>query len=250
MSIAATEMAWKYACDRINATPVIETPFPHIVVENVFPDNFYAGILDRLPNDSNYAYADERDADGAERYRGVVDFFKADPAAQIAGEHTPFWQSFTGAPPTRDLTTCLLNRFGPHLDKQLLAQRFGQELNITSKWLLTRDRAGYVLPPHNDTWLKVIAGLFYLPAPGLENDEGTTLLEIKPDREFVFDDKLRGKLDDFTVVQKLPYKANTMLAFVRSDISFHCVQELGAEVDQRDILLFNVVGTLGRFAQT
>ena len=133
---------------------------------------------------------------------------------------------------------------------QNLTQWFGQDLNVVAKWLLTRDHAGYELPLHSDAWVKLVAGLFYLPRPELENAEGTTLLEVKSGRDPAFDDKLRGHMNDFTVVNKLPYAANTMLAFARCENSYHCVQKLGPEVVQRDNLLFNVMGAQGRFASS
>ena len=84
------EEAWQAAIEKVKAAPVIEAPFPHFIVENVFSDNFYAQIIAHLPDDSAYAYAGERGADGAGRHRSTIDFFKADPSKPIAGTHTPF----------------------------------------------------------------------------------------------------------------------------------------------------------------
>ncbi len=241
--------AWQHVLVCIQAAQVIEKPFAHIVVPEVFPADFYNQMTKRLPDNTAYAFGAERGSpEGPERERGVIDFFNAEQMDTFTGNHALFWKSMTGHMPTREMAGCLLAKFQPWLDIPKLTKWFGLEMNVVGKWMLTRDRAGYALAPHNDTWMKIVAGLFYLPTPGFENDMGTVLLKAAPDRKPKIDESLRGRMEDFHIARALPYSANTMFSFARTEDSFHCVQPLDASVIQRDILAFNVVGARGRFA--
>ena len=46
--------AKRHTMERISAAKLRETPFPHIYVENVFPDAFYAQLRKFLPPTDNY----------------------------------------------------------------------------------------------------------------------------------------------------------------------------------------------------
>ena len=115
-----------------------------------------------------------------------------------------------------------------------------QPVNIFGKWLLSRDLAGYELPPHVDVRQKLVAGLFYLPDTGQESPYGTTILTPKPHRADSLSSDDRYYREDFDVAVQVPFHANSFLAFVRSDRSFHGVDKVGPEVTQRNILMFNV----------
>ncbi|MDD9878031.1 MAG: hypothetical protein OXR84_11385, partial [Magnetovibrio sp.] len=145
------EAAWRHAFERIQAAPVETAPFAHFAVDGVFPEDFYAEMIARLPDDDGYAFGDERGAEGPERHRGAIDFFQTDVAERVADARGAFWKDLTNAEVTRDLATLVLGKFGPHFDAAEIHQRFGAQPQVRGKWLLTRDRAGYLLTPHNDT---------------------------------------------------------------------------------------------------
>lgn len=113
-----------------------------------------------------------------------------------------------------------------------LERKFNVKASSEDAFLL-RDSAGYKINPHTDTPAKAVTALFYLN----DAEEGTSLYRPKKNG---FKSKEGGHLPrkDFIKVDTVPFKAGTMLAFARTDESFHGVEEFKGE-GFRDILCWN-----------
>jgi hypothetical protein len=114
-----------------------------------------------------------------------------------------------------------------------LRERFGGEASwpeVSVEAQLIRHRAGYFLGPHSDLYTKLVVLLFYLaPDDGLAH-LGTSLYRPK-EPGFVCPDSKHYPFDDFVKVKTAPYKRNSVLAFMRSDRSFHGLEPLS----ERDV---------------
>lgn len=113
-----------------------------------------------------------------------------------------------------------------------LARKFGVQTAGEEAFLL-RDSHGYQIPPHTDTPAKAITALFYLN----DAEEGTSLYRPKK-KGFKSTDGRHLPRNDFVKVSTVPFKTGTMIAFARTDESFHGVEKFKGE-GFRDILCWN-----------
>jgi FkbM family methyltransferase len=110
-----------------------------------------------------------------------------------------------------------------------LARKFAVASTGEEAFLL-RDSHGYQIPPHTDTPAKAMTALFYLN----DAEEGTSLYRPKK-KGFKSTDGLHLPRKNFTKVSTVPFKAGTMVAFARTDESFHGVEPFTGK-GFRDIL--------------
>ena len=239
---ARVEAAWQHVKAKIAAATLETSPFALIRIDDVFPSDFYELLVGQLPENSAYDFSTAEDyaVIGNEVRRGGLRFDDLSNINRLPKPAQAFWRQVTGPGITQQLTQALIGKFRPHLEVPADAVQADQPVNIFGKWLLSRDLAGYELPPHVDVRQKLVAGLFYLPDASQESPYGTTILTPKPDRADSLTDRDRYYREDFDVAAQVPFHANSFLAFVRSDHSFHGVDTVGPEVTQRNILMFNV----------
>lgn len=195
--------------------PVVADPFEYVFSRDVFEPGFYAEIIRNLPGDFHYTnrrYADRAIADVANVACGpitgpfwleVLNYFMSQRWMEIVGTLFPsIWRSAVRKPVLR----------------------------------LIRDTEGYQIKPHTDIRAKAVSMLFYLPADDSMDECGTQIL--KPKSSMTCDGSKRHEWDSFDTVFTAPFVPNSMLAFARSDVSFHGTLPIGRVV--RNQMLFNV----------
>lgn len=199
--------------NRVNNTVMETEPFKYLYVENVFPMDVYEEIIKNLP---------EGEYMEIEKTRGTRGY----PKRFTAIPESPFWLNLNRQLKKAGiLDRCLLNRFGIGYSEKYLIDL-----------LLIRDEPGYSIPPHTDSLNKVITVLFYLPKDEGLIDEGTSLFTPKT-KYFVCDTGKHYSFDDFDKVKTVMFKPNSMLAFARTNDSFHGVEPTKSV---RDVLLYNI----------
>jgi hypothetical protein len=116
---------------------------------------------------------------------------------------------------------------------------------------LIRHRAGYFLGPHSDLHTKLVVLLVYLAPDESAGRLGTSLYRPK-DTRFTCSNSAHYPFEDFVRVKTAPYKPNSLLAFLRSDRSFHGVEPL-SEHDvttcSRDLIQYVLYDKQAREAQ-
>lgn len=194
---------------RINKVKIIKKPFKYLYVDNIFPKDVYESIVNSFP---------ENDYVEIEKSRGT----KGYP------------ERFTAKPSWTGLYKQLLSG----KLKSTLCKKFGVEDtgDLVEDLLLVRDLPGYSIPPHTDSPRKVITVLFYLPKDDSQLHEGTCLFECK-EKSFTCETGVHHSFDDFDEFYKAPFKPNSMLAFKRTDNSFHGVRSSSSV---RNVLLYNI----------
>jgi hypothetical protein len=116
---------------------------------------------------------------------------------------------------------------------------------------LIRHRAGFFLGPHTDLSTKLVVLLFYLAPDDNHQHLGTSLYRPK-DPGFSCPDSKHYPFDDFVRVNTAPYRMNSLLAFERSDRSFHGVEPLAVQdftTCNRDLIQYVLYDKPGRQAQ-
>lgn len=205
----------KWIDKAIGSARVSLDPWPHVVVENIFPDELYQDMVNNFPQRKSLPTLSHT------TLNRFVYWLEDDTG--LRPEVSDFWHKFREE--TFDaLWSSLEEKF------MVTGRSIGAEL--------LHDVTGYALGPHTDTPNKLITSLVYMPVFNdmkREIRQGTVLYHCDTP-----DPRGRGhKPDDpaYKEVKIVPYVANTMFAFVRSDVSFHGVRQTPIE---RRLFAFDV----------
>lgn len=216
-----------YLVDRLRTSEIVLEPYPHYYLENVLPDEYYHALRNHLPGSDVYQnlfevttlkldhfrYRDQRDLND-----GWTD--------RLPDELRSFWVEFNRWFLGPELAKAVLHTFA-----EPLRERFGEEAAwpaVSIEAQLIRHRAGYFLGPHSDLYSKMVVVLLYLPPDDQAKHLGTSIYRPRLDG-FTSDDSAHYPFADFVRVETAPYKANSLLAFLRSGRSFHGVEPLSEE---------------------
>src|SRR5271169_3134588 len=221
-SIPPTPLA--YVIERLRTSEVTLEPFPHYYLENVFPDEYYQALLSYLPGSNvyqtlfdvsslkldNFRYRDQRDLN-----EGWTD--------TLCHELRSFWNDFNDWFLSSQLAESVLDSFAEALSARVGEKQSWPTVSVEAQ--LIRHRAGYFLKPHSDLHTKLVVLLVYLAADDSAAHLGTSLYRPK-DPGFGCPNSTHYPFEDFVRVKTVPYKPNSLLGFVRSDVSFHGVEPL------------------------
>lgn len=227
--------------DRLRLTQVDSDPFPHYFLEQVFPEDYYRELLQHLPPSDVYKnlyevtdlkldhfrHRDQRDMD-----QGWTE--------GLPSELRPFWTSFNEWFLGEDLAQAVMKSFG-------LEGPPG--VSVESQFI--RHRAGYYLGPHSDLYTKLVVLLLYLAPDDSAEHLGTSLYRPRK-AGFSCPDSKHYPFEDFIRVKTAPYRPNSLLAFVRSDVSFHGLEPLSEQdvvVAGRDVIQYVIHDKAAREAQ-
>jgi hypothetical protein len=135
-----------------------------------------------------------------------------------------------------------------------MRSRFGERGEwpaVSVEAQLIRHQAGYFLGPHTDLSTKLVVLLIYLPPDDSHPYLGTSLYRPKKSGVTCPDSK-HYPFGEFVNVETAPYRRNSLLAFERSDRSFHGVEPF-AEGDlatcNRDLIQYVLYDRSARHAQ-
>lgn len=168
--------------DKIRTTPLRMEPFPHLVIEEFFPAEFFASI--QWPTEGYELLSTARGTNGYPE-RSVHD-----APASLA------WMR------SGKLRRALDDKFGV--------------TSSSDETLMLRDAPGYTIPPHTDTPAKAVTALIYVGG----TPHGTSLYTPKK-KGFTDKKGLHHARKQFTGVAQMSGKPNSALIFARTDHSFH-----------------------------
>jgi len=216
-----------HVVNRLRASEVIMEPYPHYFLENVFPDGCYQALLSHLPSSAVYQNLFEVTTLKLDhfRHRDQRDLNEGWTSA-LPDELKDFWDRFDAWFLGPELAQAALESFA-----EPLRARFGEKASwpaVSVESQLIRHRAGYFLGPHSDLRTKLVVLLVYLAPDESARHLGTSLYRPK-DRSFKCPDSAHYPFEDFVRVKTVPYKPNSLLAFLRSDVSFHGVEPLSEQ---------------------
>tara|TARA_Y100001936_G_scaffold2433_1_gene2305 strand:- start:2914 stop:3606 length:693 start_codon:yes stop_codon:yes gene_type:complete len=194
--------AFEYVIKKVNDAPIIETPYKHIMISDIFPDEFYDMLLEHIPSVSTYT--------SKPKYPGrqtmtLDDFDILDEKKKI------FWEEMYTFLRSDDFANILLKKF--NISK-----------NGISNLFLHKDLENFEVKPHRDVFSKLVTYLFYLPKDSSLSQLGTQMLV--PNDGYVFDknDTKHQDWENFTTVKTSEYKPNSFFAFAPCENSFHAVK--------------------------
>ena len=236
---------------RLRDAQVVLEPYPHYYLENVFPEDYYQLLLEHLPESAAYQNLFEVTDYKLDhfRHRDQRDL-KEGWTEELPDELRGFWDSFSEWFLGPDLAGAVLDSFAAPL-----RARYGEKMawpEVSVEPQLIRHRAGYFLGPHSDLYTKIAVLLLYLAPDESGAHLGTSLYRPK-DPGFTCHNSTHYRFEDFIRVKTAPYKPNSLLAFLRSDISFHGVEPLSeqdvASTRGRDLIQYVLHDKQAREAQ-
>ena len=219
--------------ERITAAAIVRDPFPHCVVDDIFPPDFYGSLHEHWPP--------------ADRFRPLVETGRVDPdyskqrlallldpdsLARLDDIPQNFWRRVCSLLLDSRLTRTILEKFHDEIAARMRPRGIPTEFEASVD--LLADRAGYALGPHTDTPTRVVSLLFYLPLDDRLSHCGTALY-----RPIVPGFRCAGgphyDADMFSRVRTVGFVPNRLLMFPKTDRSFHGVEPIEELVDRRSL---------------
>ena len=223
---------------RFAAHSIETSPFPHMIVEDFFPDDVYANIL---------AYNPFRANEGQEWASRVSSVEVTSRTPYHARKHINFHagDAFDAPPEQRDFWTTLSGIFlGDDWFERLVFNKYRAFFEIRfgdlvydedcfrlfrKEVFLQRHEPGYYIGPHTDVPTRVFTCIFsFADRPGFE-EYGTELCVHKDRLVRCWGNDHYGP-EDFIVRKVAPYRPNNFLLFFKTRHSFHAVKAITESV--------------------
>lgn len=247
-SLSASPLA--HVVERLRAAEVVSEPFPHYYLEHVFPEEFYRQLLEHLPGVAAYQNLFDITTLKLDHFRHRDQRDLGDGwTKELPGELRDFWDRFNEWFLGAELAQAVLASFAAPLRARPGREDSWPPVSVEAQ--LIRHRAGYFLGPHSDLHTKLVVLLIYLAPDDTAAHLGTSLYRPK-DTGFTCPDSLHYPFEDFERVKTARYMPNSMLAFVRSDISFHGLEPLSEQdvnASGRDLIQYVLYDQPAREAQ-
>jgi len=226
-----------HALYRIANTPILEYPFPHILVRDVFPADFYRELRANLPEKSALSTLGALGrVDGVDYPARLVMPLTRDVVAALPGAQRPFWEHVGNWLLNGEFGHMMLAKFAPYLQRRL-----GDvgKAGFRDEVLIVRDGSSYSLGPHTDSPSKVLSLLFYLPPDDSMAHLGTSIY-VPNDPQFRCEGGPHYDFARFRRVCTMPYVPNTVFAFMKTTNSFHGVEPIAEQGIRRDLMLYDI----------
>lgn len=226
----------RHVAEAVEAAQVEYEPYCHYYIENIFPPNIYARMIDGLPDPGFYKPLNlkEWSRPNGESTRDRL-FLSAEGLSDLPEKTRDFWQTIARALTSESLKRVIFTRLAKDI-----ALRFGcseteaPDITAYPRAVLMRDTEGYRIKPHPDGTNRIVTMLYYLPSDRSQEDLGTSVYVRQPWIKRVF-----GKT--FKEVARFPFRPNSSCAFVVNRLpgktSWHGRELVGADAGVRNLIL-------------
>ncbi len=188
---------FEQALYRIEQATIQPDPFPHIIIEKLFPDHYYRSLLDNFPARAHFQ---EVTYPGTGFGQGAFHYHDYGLSCLDFSEH-PFFCDLSAFFQSEQFSRVLLDKFSQQLPNgftPIPAQkhRFFKDgaTDFTSVRDLQIDLPGYEAAPHPDIEQKIVTYQFFLVEDDSLRDYGTHLCKPKNGKTTA----RRSKLADVT----------------------------------------------------
>ena len=229
---------------RLQATPVVSRPFPHLIIDEFLPPDAYAELQERWPAKEAF----RPNPSGMRReVPGRTLIESGDAKAYWAGVHG--WAQAANRGLFTKLQPYLGAKFAPVLGEEWRDAIRGLELNIGG-FQLAYYTGDVLMSPHVDHAIIVTNAFLYLSESDREEPElGTALYQSRglmlPVNIDVMPNLARLGLKEAGIAA---YRANRVFAYVNGPASFHGVSAKIGDRERRILMFGNLMtnASMGR----
>ena len=222
--------ALAHVLEAVSAAPLREEPYRHLLIDEVFPEDYYREMIRRFPASSQMHANPVHPVHQADLVPdpGVTEAASGAWAmeAKLSGRRLRFWADFREAFFSGNLEALLMDRFQEYLEPKLNElQRLGMlPGNYYAVGRLALDHRGAGLGPHVDRTDKLVSAVMYLAVPGAMPLEGSGTQLLRP-KESVEVSAAHRTWDEFDIVSVAEYAPNRMICWPVTDDSWHAYHE-------------------------
>jgi hypothetical protein len=149
-----------------------------------------------------------------------------------------FWTELTRWLLGTGIYQALIEKLQRHIDTRLNDAGVS-EADFFPEALIVEDHSSYQIGPHTDAAHRLMSLLFYCPdSPNLEH-LGTSIY-VPKEHGFKCKGGPHYSFAKFDRVTTMPYRPNSLFAFMRTDESFHGVEPITDQDIVRDLLLYDI----------
>jgi hypothetical protein len=209
--------------EKIESASIDPRPSDNIYMEDVFDQAIYQEILARLPKTDDYDFIDHPDAmlpDGT-RTRKLMDVTD-ETLSRLNPADKAFWQQLRSVFTSTALQQAITRKFL----QPILGLYQGKIPEMVTVPIFYRDFPGYYITPHTDAPFKIATMQFYFAKDHSQIHLGTSFHE--------------KQTNGFSLLKTNQFKPNSAYAFVRTNNSWHSVQQLAKHESIRDSLALTV----------
>lgn len=228
-----------HIASKIAAAELEMFPFPHLVIENFFPESVYRSVLEYnlfqqnagRPWMSKTMMALKKSSTPYD-HRMQINFHKAEQDYDASPDARAFWDTVRQTFLKDDWFTRLVyTKFPTYFDL-----RFGEIAENGELWgqvrkelFLQRHEPNYNIGPHTDIATRIFTCIFsFADRPGYE-EYGTQLLKHADPLARCWGDAHYG-FEDFSIARTAEYRPNNFLLFFKTRQSFHAVKTIPEDV--------------------
>ena len=235
------ESVLQHILDKVSATPVTTDPYPYVVIDNIFPEDYYQKILTLFPHaDQMIPLGDTGRVTPGSYEQRLVTLFTEEHFSKLNPEQQAFWRDMASWMYSETFLSSIVEKFKPWcsnlLSKKSDAKR---SIDIRSDALIVNDQTRYEIGPHTDAPHRLISFLFYLPSDDTQKHLGTSIYTHQ-DPTFTCPGGPHYKFEYFNKQKTVEFLPNRLMMFVRTGKSFHGVEEVKDENVSRRLLINNV----------
>src|SRR5947207_4246654 len=171
-----------FVAGSVRSAQADDAPFYHLRFDRVFPDDFYAEMLEAMPVAEDYRAMSGKSKMGSSRpdgkpTRAKIDLFP-EYIRHLSPQKQSVWDVTGRVLRSKEVESGFVQRLAPGLER-----RFGAKFDKVQMYpvpILTRDIPGYRIFKHTDSLWKGITVQFYLPADNSTPHIGTIFHEVLP----------------------------------------------------------------------
>lgn len=242
----------QHVLDQVGRAQTMEDPFPYLVVDNVFPSDYYAEMLANFPSTGSLRPIGETGRVG-EIGRGgggkrpslykerLVVLFTDAEFQRMTESQQRFWRAMASWMHTDQFIGFFVQKFGRYLEPRIAriveAERV---LRCKGDALLVNDCTNYAIGPHTDMAQRLVSFLFYLPRDDSMRELGTSVYRPKDPTFTCWGGEKHYDYEPFEKVHTVEFLPNRLMAFPKTERSFHGVEPIKRENVNRPLLINNV----------
>ena len=163
--------------DRLDRTPVCDSPYSHFYMDGIFPDDVYAQMMANMPAPSLYkplSATKHRNEQGVST-RDVFPL-SGSGTAVLPEPQRKLWEGVATALAAQELKRMVFRKLSADLSLRFGVRREAvEEIVSYTKPSLFRDLEGYEIPPHPDGRAKIVTMQLYLPVDRSQLNLGTAV---------------------------------------------------------------------------